>query len=150
MNDVLPSPVTVEVAGGFVAPTERGYADEVVGSLCRRAGSARGRVVLVAHINSDGSTTTSADAILVLDEYQLLCAGAAATTTTEAIDALDARLQRQMSGLREHHHALTRRVADDDGSASRGGGRQSRRRSRRALAIVAAVTLCQELLDGRP
>ena len=47
MNDVLPSPVTVQVAGGFVAPAERGYADEVVGSLCRRAGSARGRVVLV-------------------------------------------------------------------------------------------------------
>ena len=119
MNEVLPSPVTVQVAGGFVAPAERGYADEVVGSLCRRAGSARGRVVLVAHNNSDGSTTTSADAILVLDEYQLLCAGAAATTTTEAIDALDARLQRQMSGLRERHHALGQVIWRGDGDAQR-------------------------------
>jgi hypothetical protein len=106
MNDVLPSPVTVEVAGGFVAPDERGYADEIVRSLCRRAGSARGRVVLALRTNADGSTTTSADAILVLDEYRLLCAGAAATTMKEAIEALDARLQRQVAGLREHKHAL--------------------------------------------
>lgn len=119
MNDVLPSPVTVEVAGGFVAPAERGYADEVVRSLCRRAGSARGRVVLAARTNSDGSTTTSADAILVLDEYQLLCAGAAATTMQRAIDTLDARLQLQMAGLREHHHALGRVIWRGDGEVRR-------------------------------
>jgi ribosome-associated translation inhibitor RaiA len=119
MNEVLPSPVTVEVAGGFVAPAERGYADEVVRSLCRRAGSARGRVVLAARTNSDGSTTTSADAILVLDEYQLLCAGAAATTMQGAIDTLDARLQRQMAGLREHHHALGRVIWRGDSEARR-------------------------------
>lgn len=119
MNDVLPSPVTVEVVDGFVAPAERGYADEVVRSLCRRAGSARGRVVLAARTNSDGSTTASADAILVLDEYQLLCAGAAATTMAEAIDALDARLQRQVSGLREHHHALGKVIWRGDGDARR-------------------------------
>jgi ribosome-associated translation inhibitor RaiA len=106
MNDVLPSPVTVEVAGGFVAPNERWYADEVVQSLCRRAGSARGRVVLAVRTDSDGSTTTSADAILVLDEYRLLCAGAAATTMQKAIEELDERLQRQVTGLREHQHAL--------------------------------------------
>jgi hypothetical protein len=119
MNNVLPSPVTVEVAGGFVAPAERGYADEVVRSLCRRAGSARGRVVLAARTNSDGSTTTSADAILVLDEYQLLCAGAAATTMQRAIDTLDARLQLQMAGLREHHHALGRVIWRGDGEVRR-------------------------------
>jgi ribosome-associated translation inhibitor RaiA len=119
MNDVLPSPVTVEVAGGSVPPNERGYADEVVQSLCRRAGSARGRVVLAVRTNADGSTTTSADAILVLDEYRLLCAGAAATTMKEAIEALDARLQRQVSGLREHQHALGQLIWRGDGTARR-------------------------------
>ena len=74
---------------GLLRRPSAGNADEVVRSLCRRAGSAHGRVVLAARTNSDGSTTASADAILVLDEYQLLCAGAAASTMTEAIDALD-------------------------------------------------------------
>jgi hypothetical protein len=119
MNDVLPSPVTVEVAGGFVALDERGYADEIVRSLCRRAGSARGRVVLAVRTSSDGSTTTSADAILVLDEYRLLCAGAAANTTKEAIEALDARLQRQVTGLDEHKHALGQLIWRGDGEARR-------------------------------
>jgi hypothetical protein len=125
MNDVLPSPVTVQVAGGFVAPADRGYADEVVRTLCGRPGSARGRVVLVSHINSDGSTTTSADAILVLDEYQLLCAGAAATTMTEAIDALDTRLQRQVSGVREHHDALRQLIWRGDGKRAAAGSAAS-------------------------
>jgi hypothetical protein len=119
MNDVLPSPVTVEVSGGFVAPDERGYADEVVRSVCRRAGSARGRVVLAVRNDSDGSITTSADAILVLDEYRLLCAGAAATTMKEAIEALDARLQRQVTGLREDKHALGQVIWRGDGKARR-------------------------------
>jgi hypothetical protein len=119
MNDVLPSPVTVEVAGGFVAPNERGYAKEVVQSLCRRAGSARGRVVLAFRSDSDGSTTTSADAILVLDEYRLLCAGAAATTMKEAIEALDARLQRQVTGLREHKQSLGQVIWRGDCKARR-------------------------------
>jgi hypothetical protein len=92
MNDVLPSPVTVQVAGGFVARTEREYADEVVGSVCGRSRSARGRVVLFAHTDPDGSPAASADAILVLDEDRLLCAGAVATTMQEAIAALEARL----------------------------------------------------------
>ena len=119
MNDVLPSPVTVEVAGGFVAPDERGYADEIVRSLCRRAGSGRGRVVLAVRTSSDGSTTTSADAILVLDEYRLLCAGAAANTTKEAIEALDARLQRQVTGLRRAQTCPRTTHMRGDGEARR-------------------------------
>jgi hypothetical protein len=76
MNEVLPAPVSVQVSGGVVAPADRGYADEVVASLSRESGDSRGRVVLDARTNPDGSITASADAILILDEHRLLCAGA--------------------------------------------------------------------------
>jgi hypothetical protein len=107
MKDVLPTPVSVQVAGGFVAPSDRGYASEVVDSLCGPSRSARGRVVLVTHRYADGSNAASADAILVIDEYRLLCAGAIATTMREAIEELETRLQRQLGNLRAHEHALT-------------------------------------------
>jgi hypothetical protein len=126
MRDVLPSPVTVQVAGGFVGPSERGYADEMVDSLCQSSRRARGRVVLFAHTEPDGSTAASADAILVLDEYRVLCAGSVATTIGEAIESLDVRLRRQVIELCEQERALTHfiRDRDDETRSGRHRGRQ--------------------------
>jgi mRNA-degrading endonuclease toxin of MazEF toxin-antitoxin module len=106
MSDLLSSRVRVEVAGGRVPFAECAYADEVIGALCRQARRARGRVVLSAQTNPGGSTAATADAILVLDEYRLLCAGAVATTMREAVDELETRLQRQVIDLGEREHAL--------------------------------------------
>ena len=125
MEDVLSSPVAVQVAGGLVAPSERRHAAEVVGSLCRSSHSARGRVVLYAHTEADGSTAASADAVLVLDEYRLLCAGSIATTMREAIDGLEARLRRQVIELRDQEHALTHFIRhEDDKTRSRSRRRE--------------------------
>ena len=99
MDDVMPSPVRVEVAGGFVDPIERSRAQAMVASVCRRSRSARGRVALCARTDPLGSATASADAILVLDDYRLLCAGAVGASTRDAIDELGARLYRQVGEL---------------------------------------------------
>jgi hypothetical protein len=105
MDDVMPSPVQVEVAGGFVDSTERSRAREMVASVCSRSRRARGRVMLYARMDSAGSTA-SADAILVLDDYRLLCAGAVAVSTHEAIETLETRLHRQVAELGEREQAL--------------------------------------------
>ena len=99
MEDVMPSQVKVEVAGGFVDPIERSRAQAIVASVCRRSRSARGRVVLCARTDPLGSATASADAILVLDDYRLLSAGAVGASTRDAIDELGARLYRQVGEL---------------------------------------------------
>jgi hypothetical protein len=106
MNHLLSSPVPVEVAGGHVPSAVRAHAHEVLIALCRQARQARGRVVLFEQNNPGGPTAASADAILVLDEYRLLCAGAVATTMREAVDELEARLQCQVIDLGEREHAL--------------------------------------------
>jgi hypothetical protein len=106
MDDVMPSPVQVEVAGGFVDSTERSRAREMVASVCSRSRRARGRVILYARMDSPGSATASADAILVLDDYRLLCAGAVAASTHEAIERLETRLRRQVVELGERDNAL--------------------------------------------
>jgi hypothetical protein len=98
MNDAMSSPVRVDVADGFVDETGRSRAQAMVTAVCRRSPRARGRVVLTAHTRS-GSTTATADAILVLDEYRLLCAGAVAPRMPEAIAQLETRLLRQVAEL---------------------------------------------------
>jgi hypothetical protein len=116
MNDLLSSPIRVEVAGGCVPPAERAYAHDVISALCREARRARGRVVLSAPTNPSGPTVASADAILVLDEYRLLCAGAVATTMRDAVEELEARLQRQVIDLGEREHALRQFIRPEGGT----------------------------------
>jgi hypothetical protein len=82
-----------------VDPIERSRAQAMVASVCRRSGSAHGRIVLCARTDPVGSVTASADAILVLDEYRLLCAGAVGASTRDAIDGLEAWLHRQVAEL---------------------------------------------------
>src|SRR5215207_7178235 len=58
------------------------------------------------HTDSVGSAAASADAILLLDEYRLFCAGAVGTSMRGAIAMLEVRLHRQIVELREREHAL--------------------------------------------
>jgi hypothetical protein len=117
MKDVLPSPISLDVAGGFVARSDRLYAHDLVASLCGSRRHARGWVVLGAHTEPDGSTAASADAILVLDEYRLLCAGSVATTMRDAIEGLAARLWRQVLALDERRRALTQSMLSQTGTS---------------------------------
>jgi hypothetical protein len=107
MNDVLPSPVRVEVAGGFVDSTERGRAHALIASVAQSSRRVRGRVVLFAHPDSVGSAA-SVDAILVLDDYRLICAGAVGSSIREAIEKLEAQLHRQLAELSERERNLHR------------------------------------------
>jgi hypothetical protein len=115
MKDVPPSPVSLEVAGGFVARSDRLHAHDVVASLCGCRRHARGWVVLVSQTEPNGSTAASADAILVLDECRLLCAGSVATTMRDAIEGLAARLWRQVLALHERQRPLTQSMASQPG-----------------------------------
>jgi len=127
MNDLLSSPVRVEVADGCVTSAMRVYAHEVIGALCRQARQARGRVVLSAPTEPGGPAVATADAILVLDEYRLLCAGAVAATMREAVDELEARLQRQVIDLGEREHALQQFIRPGDGPTQSGRRRRPER-----------------------
>ena len=124
MNDLLSSPVRVEVAGGYVPSATRAYAHEVIGALCRHARRRAADVVLSAPTDPGVPTVATADTILVLDEYRLLCAGAVATTIREAVDELEARLQRQVIDLGEREHALQQFIRPG------GGPTQTSRRPR--------------------
>jgi hypothetical protein len=131
MNDVLPSPVRVEVAGGFVDSTQRGRAQALIGSVSRSSRRVRGRVVLFAPPDVVASAA-SADAILVLDDYRLICAGAVGASVLEAIEKLEARLHRQLAELGERERNLHRFI--------RHGGRtppRSRRRRREPAETTA-------------
>ena len=61
---------------------------------------------------ADGGSTAVADAILVFDGDVVICAGAVATTPSEAIDQLSSRLRHRITALgRRHEEASSRSLA---------------------------------------
>jgi hypothetical protein len=99
-----PMRLRVEVVGGPVAPADLDYTSEQTRHISRRSPCAVycGRIRLRAE-SHDGSNAT-ADAVLVVDRV-VICAGAIAATTREAVELLAGRLHRRMAALRTRDDA---------------------------------------------
>ncbi len=92
--------VTLEVVGGTVASENVAEATERIEQLCRHApGAVDCRAHLFALVDDDGRSRAIADAVLVLAGDVVICAGAEATTTRDAIDDLATRLERRIMML---------------------------------------------------
>jgi ribosome-associated translation inhibitor RaiA len=92
--------VTIEVVGGTVASGIVAYATERIEQLCRHVpGAVDCRAHLCVLVDDDGSSMAIADAVLVLSDDVVMCAGAEATTVRDVIDDLAARLDRRIMML---------------------------------------------------
>jgi hypothetical protein len=99
-----PMRLRVEVVGGPVAPADLDYTWEQTRHISRRSPCAVycGRIRLRAESHDRSNAT--ADAVLVV-EGVIICAGAIAPTTREAVERLAGRLHRRMAVLRTRDHA---------------------------------------------
>lgn len=92
--------IDVGVIGGPVAPMDEAYAREQVAYLTRHSARAVqcGRVRLCACVDDGGRSVAAVDGLVVLDDADVICAGAVSTSMSEAIDQLLARLRRRLMG----------------------------------------------------
>jgi hypothetical protein len=97
-NRHMPSDLTVtEIIDGPIASVDRVYAFERIRAICRETPRAveRARARLTAQYPR-GDSPATAECWLLLEGGLIVCAGVAANSMRDAVDALMARLRRRL------------------------------------------------------
>jgi len=96
-----PEATITQVVEGPVTTADHMYAIDAIRSICRAAPGAvrRVRVGLSVQPQPTGETPGTAECSLLIDGTRILCAGVAASTVREAVNALVARLLRRLEPL---------------------------------------------------
>jgi ribosome-associated translation inhibitor RaiA len=97
-----PEPTMTEIVDGPVAAADRIYALDEMHSVCRAAPRAvrRVRMHLSVKPQPTNATPAAADCLILVDGALIICAGAVASTTHDAVDGLTARLRRRIQELK--------------------------------------------------
>jgi hypothetical protein len=92
MTSIIERPITV---------ADRAYAFAEIRSVCREVRSVVQcvRIHLTMQRHTTGDTGVAADCSILVDRATIICAGAAARTTRDAVDGLTARLRYRVQAL---------------------------------------------------
>jgi hypothetical protein len=123
-------PTMTSIIEGPITAADRAYAFAEIRSVCREVRSVVQcvRIHLTMQRHTTGDTRAAADCSILVDGATIICAGAAARTTRDAVDGLTARLRYRVQALdgpsargdRDPGSALSR-----CGRGVRGGGDRS-------------------------